>query len=396
VDSVTVEGNTKTKDFAVLREMELRPGMILQPEIWERDRRYLQDLGLFAAMSFRADSLGPGRCALRVKVKERSDLFLKMLVPVVNYDFEKGYSYGLRWNDRNFRGRRERLYASYMLESDHDERATLGWFAPWIGWEHLQLLADFSYFRRGEDPAGEAITESESFTAYVGIPLTESRIAYYQALTSLSWQRRKSLDARGRTVEQHFLEPMVGLRFDSRDSWLRPHRGALFFMELRLFEAVSGPSQRYYSLREDYRAFLTFHERLTLGMLSALSYQFGHYPRYSTVQLGGASTLRGYAAGTFEGAHRWYQTLELRWEVLPRLVFKLPYVGFVDVGLSVVAFVDGGIAWRSEGEFRADRFHGGAGLGFRLYSPFQDVVRMDIGFNSSGAVYPYLGTGVRF
>ena len=62
----------------------------------------------------------------------------------------------------------------------------------------------------------------------------------------------------------------------------------------------------------------------------------------------------------------------------------------------LVVFADGGIAWRDEKEFQLKRFHGGTGFGLRLYSPYQDVIRLDLGFNSRGDVYPSFKMGIRF
>jgi outer membrane protein insertion porin family len=396
VDSITVSGNKKTRDFVILREMETRPGSTLKTRILERDVRYLRGLGLFADVEILPDSLRPGGCALRVKVKERSSYFLKTILPVVNYNFGDGFSYGVRWNNRNFRGRREILYSSYIRDNNENNNLSVGWLAPWIGWKHVELAANSWYFDRSTVPESFNILEQLGGGIYLGIPLTESRISFSNAIASLAMDYRRAGSIRGDRVEQKFLSPLLGVRLDSRDSRIRPLSGNLFYLAVSTWTAVSGPRQTYYRLWNDLRMFRSLGEHQVLALRSNFNYQFGDYPEYFTVGLGGSGTLRGYPSSKYTGSHRWFQTLEWRYTALPQKVFRLPYLDYVDITVALVVFLDSGIVWQNEDAFTAKRFHGGSGFGLRLYSPFQDVVRFDLGFNAHGDVYPYLRTGIRF
>jgi outer membrane translocation and assembly module TamA len=80
----------------------------------------------------------------------------------------------------------------------------------------------------------------------------------------------------------------------------------------------------------------------------------------------------------------------------PKRLYKLPILGMTDFQFGLVAFVDTGIGWTSQSEFRLDNFHGGFGIGARLFSPIQDVVRFDVGFAPDGRVRPYFSTGSNF
>ena len=40
--------------------------------------------------------------------------------------------------------------------------------------------------------------------------------------------------------------------------------------------------------------------------------------------------------------------------------------------------------------------HGGFGFGLRLFSPIQDVIRVDVGFTEEGVIRPYFSTGTNF
>lgn len=397
VDSITVEGNQKTKTFAILREMETRPGHVLNKPAIDRDSRYLEDLGLFASIKIEADSLDFGHCALRIQVIERSIFFLKTIVPILNYDFDKkGFEYGVKWDDRNFRGRKENLGISYKRDAQDNTTVSFGWSAPWLGWRHIGVGAGFSYFLRADTLESKSTLRRYGMGTYLAYPLTSSRIHLAQVVGRLSVDRRLIGIWGGEEEDQVYIAPLLGLLYDSRNSRLKPTAGQYFFVSVLMTRSITGDKQHYYQLNNDVRLFRSLAEKQVLGLQSNLLYQFGDFPDYSSVSIGGPSTVRGYADDKFSGWHRWYQSAEWRYALLPKKIFRLPIVKFVDFGVHAVLFLDGGIVWKDETEFQLKRFHSGAGFGLRLYSPYQDVVRLDLGFNRHGDILPYFKLGIRF
>ena len=397
VDSITVSGIKKTRPIVILREMETRPGDILNQKILDRDLRYIGDLGLFANIEVRADSLSFGHCALRLAVLERSQYFFNLIYPLLEYDWNrKEYGYGVKWNNKNFRGRKESLNLTYKRDSSNNDRVSFGWSAPWVGWRRISLNFGLSYFHRGETPAQQAILERSSSRATVALPLTDSRITRTQVISSLAVDRLRLGSLSGDNDNRVFVSPLLGFVYDNRNSPLKPNQGYYFVTTILTSRAVTGRDQIFHRLTTDARAFRSIVDGLVLGVQTNLSYQFGEYPDYVIFGLGGAGTIRGYPSGQFRGAHRWYNSAELRYALLPKKIFEMPLLGFVDVGLGVLAFADAGVVWDREREFGLERFHGGFGVGLRLYSPYQDVIRLDLGFNQHGGVYPYFTTGIRF
>ena len=142
--------------------------------------------------------------------------------------------------------------------------------------------------------------------------------------------------------------------------------------------------------------FTSMHEHVLYDGTVYFNRTEGKFPDYIRFGLGGSGTLRGFSSGEFRGAHRWIQTLEWRISPFPKWFFGVPFVGRVDVQVGTVFFMDTGIVWRHQEDFRFERFHGGGGCGLRIYSPAQDVVRLDFGFNAQGDVHLYFSTGIRF
>lgn len=402
VDSVTVSGNRYTKTHVVLREMETRPGDVLERTTIRRDIRFLNDMTPFSGVKVWADSLGAGRCALRIRVRERPGILVKAVLPQFKYDFERGLTYGVRWNNKNFRGSLEQVTVSYSRNEEDDDNASLSWAAPWLGWRHVSVGAGVSYYNRGDVPYEISVLEQLGFHGFVGVPLTESRITFSQVFVSLALDKsriggRDTGEDNG--LEDHkelSLSPLLGYRFDSRDSPLRPTRGGTFGASVRATYPFDDGRETYYRFSNEVRYFTGFNENSVLAFLSSFDYQFGEFPGYSYLTLGGPGSLRGRPSGRFRGYHRWFQTVEWRYQFLPRVVFSLPVIHEFDVGVGLVTFVDTGIVWNASEDFDPTHFRGTGGAGLFFYSPIQDVIRVDFGFDLHGHYRFHTATGIRF
>ena len=112
--------------------------------------------------------------------------------------------------------------------------------------------------------------------------------------------------------------------------------------------------------------------------------------------MGGVGTLRGHPDRRLEGNHRWLQTFETRITPFSTWVFSVPYAKVVDVTISGVLFVDAGIVWDNDVTFDTKQWQVGYGAGLRIFSPFQDVVEISLGFGPDGSTHFYFRTGVNF
>jgi len=159
---------------------------------------------------------------------------------------------------------------------------------------------------------------------------------------------------------------------------------------------VRGEGDAYYRIDNDMRWFHPLDESTVLGLRSALTVQLADYPDYIRLGLGGAGTIRGYERSDFRSAHRWIQSAELRLQPWPKVLYRLPFLGLADFQLGMVLFVDTGIGWTGKPSFTYDNFHSGFGMGVRLFSPIQDVLRLDIAYSAKGRIRPYFSTGINF
>ncbi len=396
VDSVTVTGNTRTRTFAILREMQTQPGNVLEEKAIQRDIRFISDLSPVAEVTITADSLSAGHTALRIHVTERSRWFMGTILPTFKYNFETGLTYGLRWKEKNFRGRLEQLTASYERNQRNDNRVSLSWSSGWVGWRHISVGGQIRYFDRGKLYPEVTLLEDVGASVFLALPLTQSRMRFRQIEGSLALDKSRSGAPFKETSKDVIISPQIGYRFDSRDSQLKPAGGGTFFTSIAQSIPVDDGRNPFYRFRNQIRLFHGVSDRSVLAVLSDVFYQFGDFPEFSTVGLGGGRSLRGYPERRFIGHHRWFGTIEWRYMYLPRKVFRLPFVKQVDIGLGFVTFVDGGIAWNGADDFDLDKLHGTGGVGIRFYSPIRDVLRLDFGMGLQGEARFNAGTGIRF
>ncbi len=397
IDTVYVHGNTRVKTFAVLREMESRPGFPLDAVAVDRDQRYIGDLSPFASVAIHVEPIGDDRCALSVVVTERPTLLLKLIYPVLDYDVNtERLSYGLKWDDRNFRRRLENFSLDVRRDNRDNDAAAAAWSTSWLGWKHVGVGGRLSYFNRREPTTDVTIVEQTRGQASLSIPLTESRISFSQVIAGVALANNRVGVVDEDTETEHLFSPSLGFRYDGRDGTVKPRHGSYFFLNVISNRVINGEGSSYYRLDNDIRIFHALDPTTVLAVRSAAAIQMGEYPDYIRFGIGGPGTIRGYERSDFRSAQRWVQSLELRVMPWPKRLYKLPILGTTDFQFGLVAFVDTGIGWTQKSEFRLDNFHGGFGFGLRLFSPIQDVIRVDVGFTEEGVIRPYFSTGTNF
>ncbi|HEX6790210.1 MAG TPA: BamA/TamA family outer membrane protein, partial [Candidatus Krumholzibacteria bacterium] len=274
--------------------------------------------------------------------------------------------------------------------------ASIGWSTGWLGWKHLGMGVRASYFDRSDSTSTPTIFRQGRLAGTLSIPLTERRIAFSQVLTGLAYAQNRIGTNEDDTDEEELVSPSVGFRFDNRDASLKPRRGSLFYINVLSNYVVKGAGDAYYRIDNDIRWFHPLDDMTVLGLHSAATIQLADYPNYIRLGLGGPSTIRGWERSDFRSAHRWIQSAELRMQPWPKVLYRLPFIGLTDFQLGLVLFVDSGIGWTGRSSFVWDNFHTGFGMGVRLFSPIQDVLRLDIGYSAAGRVRPYFSTGINF
>jgi len=407
---IVLQGNRRTRDEAVLRELFLQPGDAFDPDLLERDLHFLEGLSIFAAVGV---SIAPDAGSLRVTyfLMERGDTRWGLVYPVADYrdgDLRLGGVY----RHRSLFGAREDLWLEYSR--GWEERARISVGRPWLGSYPIDHRVDYRLVDR--DDEDELHTERVAVSFWLS--LLRRRPLEHRFLFSVAWGERSFLaipvealtTKRERHYEQ-FSSVSLGYARDTRDSFLRPRRGGQLELTGTLYDPILGSTV---NLRQ-FQVFATRYRVLPLGWVGALGGEgvnrWGELFYKGVSSLGGLDSVRGYGGGSFDGwegattaagprgRHHLLLRGELRHDLLPRFTLDLPILGVVDVQLEAALFADAGFLWSRDRFLLPDgsrtRIHG-AGGGLRVYTPVGDVLRCELGLGEAGRYELHLGSGMRF
>jgi outer membrane protein assembly factor BamA len=407
IDTIIVVGNTHTKSITILREMATKQGTCLDERLIRRDGAFLRGLGYFAEVSIVADRISPSRCRLVVAVGERPGLFMRVPYPVVNYDFEKGISYGATWKVKNFRGLAEDLSISAIQRREKERGAAFSWNVPWFLGRRFRFRADAGAYRRLENPVDadeDYIRETTAGSLSLGVPLTPSLVRQLWLRTSVSFEGRYSRltlsEPGGGNVRdfyrQNFFSAGAGLEYDSRDNRISPFTGMLHQLSVRRFASVRGLEQSYVFWRLSDAFYLPAGkaDRAVIVALTA-DVREGDLPAYLRMKLGGVRDLRGYSDDQ-TGTAKVLATIQYRARLFDPRVFRIPKIGAFDVTMNFIAFADNGALMESILDLDRATFHTTAGLGFEIISPFRDILRFEAAGDGTGTPAFYVTAGTDF
>ncbi|MEX0602305.1 MAG: POTRA domain-containing protein, partial [Bacteroidota bacterium] len=174
VREISIVGNETTKEHVILREMSLKVGDALTPEILEHDRKRIEDLRLFNRVDI--DYAPEGNQAhVIVSVHERWYIFP---YPVLGFKYRnlKNLYYGVGLSHQNFRGRNEKV--GFEAALGYDRWAQVYYANPRLNDDDLSLRSWLSMSRMRNLSVAHGEYEQEQFSASTTLG---KRFGLYQA-----------------------------------------------------------------------------------------------------------------------------------------------------------------------------------------------------------------------
>ncbi|RJR27496.1 MAG: hypothetical protein C4574_06180 [Candidatus Latescibacterota bacterium] len=407
IDTIVVTGNTRTKSGAILREMATKRGSCLDEKLIRRDAAFLRGLGYFAEVNLDAEQSAPGACRLIVSVVDRPGLFMRFPYPVVNYDFEKGLSYGFTWKVKNFRGNAENLSLSAIRRQEKEQGAGFSWSNPWFAGRRVRLGVDAGAYRRMEEPgdANEEYVRERVFAGVgVGVPLSRNLVRQIWFKPSLAFEARDSRrmlpDGEGSIgtayIRQNFLSTGGEIEYDSRSDRISPFDGAVARLRIRRLSSVHGLEESYIFYGASGYFYLPVGEERSFIVAVRSDVREGDLPTYYDMRLGGVGDVRGYSNDGERGRVKLVGTLQYRARFLGPRVFRLPKIGEFDIAMNWTGFFDTGTLTDSMLDIDTSVFHSTVGFGIEIISPLRDIMRLELASDGTGQPAFYLTAGTDF
>ena len=270
VESVTINGNTRTRDEVIRREFRLAEGDAFNSVKVKRSRDRIQSLGFFQEKLEVKQNPGtaPDKVALQVDVEERPTGSLQLSA---GFSSIERFIFSFSIEERNFRGRAQQLRLSANISS-YSRSIELGFTEPYLFDRNLAL--GFDVFRRDYNSftfntngdrsttyeqtttgfqirAGTAITEYWSAQMRYGFSVDDvglDQATYYtNGVCDPLKAGRYLCEAVGRNTVSSIGYSLVN---DTLDNRMRPSRGQRFILSQDF--AGLGGSVKYLRTRVNY------------------------------------------------------------------------------------------------------------------------------------------------
>ncbi len=417
VSSIAIDGNTFTKDYVILRELEFGVGDVLTPQKIDDSIVRLQRMNLFSRVSIRTveDGTATAERTVLIEVADRDPGLFTSGIGVttetsggqrgINTRGYLGLAYrNLGGTARALSGRVSLEYSTDPAISFVENEITVGYLEPYIfggrnrGRVNLTRTQEFS-----DEERNNAIVIQERNTATLLAERDLTRhLKWTQTLYSFSNQRKFDRQSKNTLESQNIAKVGPTLDWDHRDNPFVPRRGFFASASAEYSDPLIGSSDdrgkriRFTKVKGEFTHFwrpfkasgFVWENTVRSGYLSNLSNKpNGFVPATEAFFLGGQSTIRGFDFGDLGRVPNKYQLgvdeprlFELRGDssfYLLKSDLRFPVYGeFVDF----VVFYDGGaVLINQPGIDIGDPWRDAAGVGLRLNSPVGSL-RFDVGF----------------
>ncbi|MBI3321192.1 MAG: outer membrane protein assembly factor BamA [Candidatus Omnitrophica bacterium] len=397
VDRVEVQGNLRTRDAVVRRELRIYPGDVFNGERIRKSVERLYNLGYFEEVNVETEpTVASDREDLVVKVKEaKTGSFsfgggfssIDRLVGLVELE-QRNFDWK---NFPQFTGAGEDLRFRVELGSVR-RNFDLSFTEPWIFGHPVSLGLDaFDRTRLRSRDLGLGYEEEQRGGGIrLGKELTDSlsgSLSYQLFRTTISnVVDEASSDLKAEEGRNTVSESGISLSFDTRDNRFDPTRGAFVFTSADLAGGVLGADKDFYRLQAGASYYLphwsrlVFESRIRGGIVDAYG-DSSEVPIFERFFGGGAGTIRGFrerrvgprdptSNDPIGGEATFLGTLEEVMTVLKDERGKAIFKGS--------AFLDVGNVWRRVGDL-GESYKAGTGVGLRVNTPIGPV-RLDIGY----------------
>ena len=423
IHSIVVNGNVKTKERIILRELVLNDGDTLSIAVLyeklERSRQNLMNTGLFNTVTVQPIYLDKKTVAVEVSVNERWYLWPALIFDLADPNFNTWWltkdfdrvNYGLYLYQYNLRGRNETAYIKAQF--GYTRQFAFRYRVPNLdGRQKWGISLGASYEEQAEITAGTEDnvrllirnfdgSNREQWKADVEVTLRRSHDIRH--IGRLKYNQAQIRDTIANVAVDYFDGPTLDTRFltlgytflwDQRDSRVFPRSG--HYQELRidryglglLDRAAPNITTAYATTKHWWKV----HEKWTLAVSLRGKYTAGTPNYYIQEGLGYREFVRGYEYYVIDGEHfalgKGNITFQLvkprthRVEAMPMEAFRTLYIA---VYLNL--FTDVGRVWDSRYanvNFLDNRWISGNGVGLDLVTSYDQVIRAEYALNGLG------------
>jgi len=402
LEKIIIEGNDKTKEKVITREINIEPGDLFNFEIVKKSLQKIYNLGYFEDVSMK---LEPG--------SEEDKIFLVIKVIEKNtgkfgvgagYNSEEGLMGFTSYEESNLFGGGQKLEAK--VEIGGRTTYKIAFLEPWLA--NTPTSFGFEVYdtaqKEEEKEEGEIISEYEeerlggklifgrriSDAVDLGIELKTEKVTYNLISGS-------SLPDNSDEGQTNSLTPTF--TYDTRDNVFNPTSGLYGNFSLEKAGGFLGGDYdftKYNLTLSTYFSTKITEDVINIGSIKNIADKISQgvlafrakggsansvLPSFAKYKVGGMNTVRGYDFGEFSGDKS--------------LVFNAEYRLPLAKNFQAVLFTDWGQAWDYEESINLADLKFGKGIGIRFDTPIGPI-RLDYGIDEEGTGQTYFSVGHTF
>lgn len=376
---VVIEGNEKTRDFVIERELSFAPGDPVNLQRIDQSLRKVLMLGYFDEISRDfSEEDNPDETVLTINLTERKTGSATFGVSYSTADRLVGF---VEAADDNFLGKGQRLNATVRFGKRLQEYE-LGFYEPYIDKSGTSL--GLNLYRRSRPVTATALEDDTKVEVKrttnggdltLGRPFTEftrGRLTFkvenntYTLPETPIKEQDTFVDYKNRTIG-------FGVNTNTSDHPFTPTEGYKNDAYLELGTKLLGGDLQYAKLRLEHSRYLELRDGgYVLAVRGLGGRLLGGDLGREKFKIGGADTLRGYSYGGYDGS------LEGDHMVVMNAEFRFPILEKV----TGVVFTDWGTTWDKGESLSLTELANSYGLGVRLDTPL-GLLRLDYGWGKN-------------
>ncbi|MYL84492.1 outer membrane protein assembly factor BamA [Desulfovibrio aerotolerans] len=384
VRRVTIEGNDKTRDNVIRREVKLADGDLFSGSKLRRSNERLDKLEYFEKLDIETvPTDNPAEVDIKVKVKDKNTGAISL---GAGYSTSDSVFFGGSVEEKNLFGKGYNAKFQGMF-SGTSSRGILSFTNPHVYDSKLAMGTDIYQVYKAYDDFKKSTTGAKLRFAY---PLGE--------YTILSWDYRldhyhiyhtnyMASSVITESAGWHWTSAVYAqIDRDTVDSATKPTKGTKNTLSFEYAGGIVGGDDAYVKPMFTSNVFYplpfdsVFHWRGQVGTL--LPNMGGDIPVYERFYLGGINNVRGYELDKISPRDPWtHERIGGKAEFFTN--FETIFPLSKSNGLYGVAFFDAGNSWMSVTDVDFDMYRG-VGAGVRWYSPL-GLIRVEYGYGLDAA-----------
>ncbi len=401
LEKIVIEGNDKTKEKVITREISIEPGDLFNFETARKSLQNIYNLGYFEDVSMK---LEPGSeedtIVLVIKVIEKNTGKFGI---GAGYNSEEGLMGFTSYEENNLFGGGQKIQAKVELGGRTTYK--FSFLEPWLGDTPTSFGFEVYDTTKHKEDKEEEVILAEYDEERLGGRLIFGRKISDSVKLGLEFKsERVTHDLISGTLPEDTDEGLTNslvptFSYDTRDNVFEPTSGWYHSFSLEKAGGFLGGDYDFTKYNLTLRTYIStkfigdvvdigsvkkITDNLSKGVL-ALRAMGGmadtDLPSFAAYQVGGMNTVRGYDFGEFSGDKS--------------LVFNVEYRFPLAENFQAVLFADWGQAWDYQESIDFEDLKFGRGVGIRFDTPLGPI-RLDYGINEEGEGKTYFSIGHTF